>query len=381
VFPSELNPTQPNPTQPNPTSRFKGRLTSATTDCFTPTQRTGGENVGDFLNKIGRVPLLTGEEEINLAKKIQAGCEILQGLRQQIVSILDSEDKAIENSGFTDLYALYSKLPIDDRKSLLSIEQAEIVQAAKQAHERMVSANLRLVVFIAKKYQNRDLDLPDLIQEGTLGLGRAVDKFDHRRGNKLSTYAYWWIQQAITRAIKEKSRMIRRPVSTTEMLNRIGTAKRELTTTLKRTPNLDEIAALLNSKKKSTQVDITVEQLSGALTVDNQRNASSLDIPVGQDGNSDLLETIRDPNVDGEQTFNEIDRAIAFEHIATALASLGLEEQKVLTLTFGLGGEEPHTQPQIVNRMGNVTLGQVKSLKERALTKLRQNPNLGGFLA
>jgi RNA polymerase primary sigma factor len=360
---TQPNPTQPNPTQPNPTSRFKGRLTSATTDCFTPTQRTGGENVGDFLKKIGRVPLLTGEEEIELARKIQAGWEILQGIQEQVGKVLDANGDVINNPGFTDLYALYSKLPNDEKKLLLPTEQANKVRAAKRAHGDMVSANLRLVVSVAKKYQGKGLDLLDLIQEGSLGLTRAVDKFNHALGYKFSTYAYSWIRQNIRRAIEYKSQTIRLPSNMWEDRSTIKRVQDKLSGELKRAPTMDELVYSLGSKWTTDRV--TKVKLAFSL------EPTSLDAPMAG-GETPLLDLIP---ATGSNEVTPLSTDEVTLILANALGSLTAIERIILEKVYGLSGEKKQTLKKIGDCF-SISRERVNQIKNNALKKLG-DPNSG----
>ena len=182
--------------------------------------------VRSYLRDIGRVPLLSHEEEITLARKVQDLLKI-EKVESELEENLGRKPTDSELSKASDL-----SLPILKRT----------LKSGNRAKERMVAANLRLVVSVAKKYTKQNMELLDLIQEGTIGLVRGVEKFDPARGYKFSTYAYWWIRQGITRAIAEKSRSIRLPIHITEMLNKLKKGQRELTHKLSRTPSLDELA-------------------------------------------------------------------------------------------------------------------------------------------
>jgi RNA polymerase primary sigma factor len=254
-----------------------------------------------FLKDVGRVDLLTAAQEVELAKRIERG---------------------------------------DHR-----------------AKQEMVEANLRLVVSIAKRYRNQGLPFLDLIQEGTIGLVRAAEKFDHRRGFKFSTYATWWIRQAVARALADKGRTIRMPVHVVEKLNRILRAERKLRADLAREPTSAEIAR---------EVDMPVEE------VDQIRRTSqapvSLEKPVGDEEESEFGHFIED---DSEPLPDEVaGLKLRDEALAQALSQLGDRERRVLELRFGLNGQAPCTLDE-VGRAFNVTRERVRQIENQSLKKLR----------
>jgi RNA polymerase primary sigma factor len=403
VFPqsSPVNPTQPNPTQL--TSRSQGGFKNPATDCFTPTQRTGnkrtwGENVGDFLREIGRVPLLTPAEEIELAHQIQAGEGILLDLRKQISPNLSSKEEVIKNPGFAALLKAYLdelktglgeirdskgkviKDPgLDDilkayrannnvsSRPTLSPKQARIVRIAKRAHDRMVSANLRWVVSLAKNYKGKGLDLLDLIQEGTLGLSRAAEKFDPTTGCKFSTYETWWIRQAIGRAINEKSRTIRLPVHVGEKLSKLRRVTRKLDQELGRTPNRQEIAAAMGME---------LDELEKLLK--RTRPAVSLDRPVGEKRTSSSLDLLQDPA--RPSPYEVVDAILRRESLERVLSDI-LEDQErnVLSRRYGLDGNEPQTL-EAIGEQFNVTRECIRQIEARALKKLGNSASQNGGL-
>merc|ERR1712159_109632 len=189
----------------------------------------GIDLVRSYLRDIGRVPLLSHEQEITLGRQVQ-DLMVLENLESELES---------------DLGAKPDLKFFADKAGLTSIQLKKKLKSGRRAKERMVAANLRLVVSVAKKYTKRNMELLDLIQEGTIGLVRGVEKFDPTRGYKFSTYAYWWIRQGITRAIAEKSRAIRLPIHITEMLNKLKKGQRELSQDLGRTPSITELAAFV----------------------------------------------------------------------------------------------------------------------------------------
>jgi RNA polymerase primary sigma factor len=254
-----------------------------------------------YLRSIGRVNLLTAQEEIELAKRIERG----------------------------DM----------------------------DAKQHMVEANLRLVVSIAKGYLGRGLSFLDLIQEGSLGLIRAVEKFDYRRGYKFSTYATWWIRQAVTRAIADKARTIRIPVHMVEKLNRVAHAERQLVQTLGREPEPPEIAAELEISVREVRDILRVAQLP-----------ISLEKPVGDEDDSELGDFVADENVDSP--FETAMEHLQQESIKRALRSLPEREREVIELRYGLGGDDPLTLEEVGRSLG-VTRERVRQIENTTLKKLK----------
>jgi RNA polymerase primary sigma factor len=254
-----------------------------------------------FLKDIGKVRLLTAQEEVDLAKRIERG----------------------------DL----------------------------DAKQKMVESNLRLVVSIAKNYRNQGLPFLDLIQEGTLGLVRAAEKFDYRKGFKFSTYATWWIRQAIARALADKARTIRIPVHVVEKLNKIGRAERKLVTELGREPTADEIAEVtgidpeeVDSIKRSAQAPVSLEK------------------PVGDEEESEFGQFIADERA--ESPYERAAEILTKEALREALENLSYRERRVLELRYGLGGEHPRTLDE-VGRTFNVTRERIRQIENQSLKKLQ----------
>jgi RNA polymerase primary sigma factor len=260
----------------------------------------------------------------------------------------------------TDALQLFLK-DIGKARLLSAQEEVDLAKRIERgsfdAKQKMVESNLRLVVSIAKVYRNQGLPFLDLIQEGTIGLVRAAEKFDYRRGFKFSTYATWWIRQAIARALADKARTIRIPVHIVEKLNKIGRAERKLVTELGREPTIEEIAEVtgvepdeVESIKHSTQAPISLEK------------------PVGDDEQSEFGEFIAD-----EQAESPYERAVEIltkEALRDALENLSYRERRVLELRYGLGGERPLTLDE-VGRTFNVTRERIRQIENQSLKKLQ----------
>jgi RNA polymerase primary sigma factor len=237
------------------------------------------------------------------------------------------------------------------------IERGDVV-----AKQKLVESNLRLVVWIARSYRHQGLQFLDLIQEGTLGLVRAAEKFDHRRGYKFSTYATWWIRQAIVRALADKARTIRIPVHVAEKVNRIGAAKRQLVTQLGREPTADEIAEVTGIES----ADVTFIQHAAQAPV-------SLDAPVGDEEESLLGHRIVDDRA--ESPYERAAESLVRQALRCALGELPGRERQVLELRYGLHGESPRTYEEIGRSLG-VTRERIRQLERRSLERLRSQDSL-----
>ncbi len=288
-----------------------------------PPGRLGTDSIGFYLSSIGRVPLLTPAEEIELAHHVQK-----------------------------------MKALIDVPKEDLTQRHRHQIKMGKRARDRMMAANLRLVVSVAKKYQNQGLELLDLVQEGAIGLERAVDKFDPAMGYKFSTYAYWWIRQGMTRAIDNSARTIRLPIHISEKLSKMRRITRELSHRLGRQPSRLELASELGMEPKDLEDLVT--QSAPCASLDSHAR--------GEEDRSTLGELIPDPNSD--EPMEGMDRNMQKEHLGGWLAQLNEREQKIMRLRFGLDGEEPLTLAEI-GRQINVSRERVRQLESKAILKLR----------
>ena len=264
------------------------------------------DSVRLYLREIGKIPLLSNEEEVDLAYRI--------------------------------------------------------VKGEKKAKDKMVEANMRLVVSIAKRYSGRGLDFLDLIQEGNTGLLRAVEKFDPDKGFKFSTYATWWIRQAITRAIADQARTIRIPVHMVETINKVLRATRKLTNELNREPTVEEIAKEMGMEPEKIDYVMKIKQ-----------DIASLDATVGRDGDDE--DWVLGDFIEDEGRVSPEDAAAAQmlkEQIAEILSSLSEREQKVVKLRFGIGGGRPHTLEEVGAEF-SVTRERIRQIEAKALSKLRKH--------
>jgi RNA polymerase nonessential primary-like sigma factor len=297
--------------------------------------------VRTYLHEIGRVPMLTHEQEIIFGKQVQKMMELLAA-REKLAVQLGHEPTHGEFAASLELTEAALK---------------QLLDRGRHAKQRMIEANLRLVVSIAKKYQKRNLEFLDLIQEGSLGLERGVEKFDPMRGYKFSTYAYWWIRQAITRAIAQQSRTIRLPIHITEKLNRIKRTQRELAQTLGRSPNANEVAEAL---------ELTPEEIREYLVL--SRQPVSLDLRVGDNQDTELQDLLED---DGDSPETYTTRQLLRQDLGNLLAELTPQQQTVLTLRYGLGDEKEMSLAKVGVRL-NLSRERVRQLERQALEHLRR---------
>jgi RNA polymerase nonessential primary-like sigma factor len=292
-------------------------------------QSPAADLVRVYLNGIGKTALLTAEQEVELAKRIEAG--------------------------------VFAQHMQDTARKLSTARRAELaalVRDGKMAKNHLLEANLRLVVSLAKRYTGRGMPLLDLIQEGNLGLIRAVEKFDYAKGYKFSTYATWWIRQAITRGMADQSRTIRLPVHLVEQVNKLARIKRDLHQTLGREATHEELGK---------EVGLTAEKVADLL--DHARDPVSLDMPVGTDEDAPLGDFIED----GEATDAEsaVISGLLQDDLRRVLATLDDREQSVIRLRYGLDDGQPRTLDQIGRQFG-LSRERVRQIEREVMSKLRQ---------
>ncbi len=301
-----------------------------------------------YLQEIGRIRLLRADEEIELARKIADLLE-LERMREKLLNDLDREPHDRE-------WAAVASMPLNQFRHRLFL--------GRRAKDKMVQSNLRLVVSIAKKYMNRGLSFQDLIQEGSLGLIRAAEKFDHEKGYKFSTYATWWIRQAITRAIADQSRTIRLPVHLYETISRIKKTTKLLSQEMGRKPTEEEIA---------TRMEMTIEKLR--FIAKSAQLPISLETPIGKEEDSRLGDFIE---ADGEMPEDQVSKSLLREDLEGVLDTLSPRERDVLRLRYGLDDGRMKTLEEI-GQIFNVTRERIRQIEAKALRKLR-HPNRNSIL-
>ncbi len=306
------------------------------------------DSIRIYLQEIGRIRLLRAEEEIELARKIADLLE-LERIREDREDSLDREISDAEWAQEVDM----ELRPFRRRLYL-----------GRRAKDKMVQSNLRLVVSIAKKYMNRGLSFQDLIQEGSLGLIRAAEKFDHEKGYKFSTYATWWIRQAITRAIADQSRTIRLPVHLYETISRIKKTTKILSQEMGRKPTEEEIAE---------RMEMTIEKLR--FIAKSAQLPISLETPIGKEEDSRLGDFIE---ADGETPEDQVSKSLLREDLESVLDTLSPRERDVLRLRYGLDDGRMKTLEEI-GQIFNVTREHIRQIEAKALRKLR-HPNRNSIL-
>ena len=299
--------------------------------------KISGDSVRAYLRDIGRIPLLEHDEEILLGRQVQR-MMTLEEMKKEL---------ELDNQGLADAMDI----------SLKQVKR-ELREGAK-AKDKMVTANLRLVVSVAKKYTKRNMELLDIIQEGTIGLVRGVEKFDPGRGYKFSTYAYWWIRQGITRAIAEKSRAIRLPIHVTENLNRLKKAQRELSQMNGRMPNVFEL---------SDHLELTVDEIKDLMC--KARQPTSLEIKIGENRDTALIDLLEDETQLPERL---LERAYIKEDIRSLISELPEMQAAVVSMRYGIGEEilEPMSMTA-VGQVLNMSRDRVRTFEQKALKALRE---------
>jgi RNA polymerase primary sigma factor len=287
-----------------------------------------GDSVHTYLKSIGRTSLLTAEQEVDLAKRIEAGLFAEHKLETEL------------------------ELP-----PALAADLEAVAADGRRAKSHMLEANLRLVVSVAKKYSDRGLSLLDVVQEGNLGLIRAVEKFDYTKGYKFSTYAMWWIRQAIQRGFADSARTIRLPVHVLEMLSKLSRVERDMHQRLGREPTPEELAV---------ELDRTPDQIEELLRT--SRQPISLDSTIGEDGETSIGDLIED--TDAPEASEMVDRQLMAEQLRHALDALTPREATIMAMRFGLYDGNPHTLDEIGKALG-LTRERIRQLEKQSLSKLR----------
>lgn len=336
-------------------------LTENSVDMFENALSAEGVAIDDpvkvYLKEIGRVPLLSGDEEIRLALDILDGNKAIEEKKEKFAKICEIEDDKELSSDEKRIWLTQTRdaLPTEQRIELRNLETA--IRKGERAKQRLSEANLRLVVSIAKRYVGRGMQFLDLIQEGNLGLIKAVEKFDHTKGFKFSTYATWWIRQAITRAIADQARTIRIPVHMVETINKLVRIQRQLLQELGRDPSPEEIGE---------KMGLTAERVREIQKISQE--PVSLETPIGEEEDSQLGDFIEDDAAivpPDAASFSMLQ-----EQLSKVLDGLAERERKVISLRFGLEDGHPHTLEEVGRQFG-VTRERIRQIESKTLAKLR----------
>ena len=309
--------------------------------------KLSGDSVRSYLRDIGRIPLLEHDEEILLGRQVQRLMEI----------------KACE-----ELLGTPTKEELAASLEITTKELRKLLRDGEKAKDQMVTANLRLVVSVAKKYTKRNMELLDIIQEGTIGLVRGVEKFDPGRGYKFSTYAYWWIRQGITRAIAEKSRAIRLPIHVTENLNKIKKAQRELSQLNGEMPSVFQLSDYLG---------LSVEEIKDLMC--KARQPTSLEIKIGENRDTALIDLLEDET---QLPDTLLESQFIKEDIRRLISDLPEMQAAVISMRYGIGDEilEPMSMTAI-GQILNMSRDRVRTLEQKGLRNLREaNTEIDNYL-
>ena len=305
--------------------------------------KINGDNVRAYLRDIGRIPLLEHEEEILLGRKVQ-----------RLMKIISKREELKEELGRSySEAALVRELGISDKQLKRQIKEGE------RAKDKMVTSNLRLVVSVAKKYTKRNMELLDIIQEGTIGLVRGVEKFDPQRGYKFSTYSYWWIRQGITRAIAEKSRAIRLPIHITENLNKFKKAQRQLSQLSGRMPTIREL---------SDELNLSIDEIKDLMC--KARQPTSLEVRIGENRDTSLIDLLED---EGPMPVEQLENEYIKDNLKALISELPEQQAAVISMRYGIG--DGILEPLSMTAIGQIlhmSRDRVRNLEHKALRALKE---------